>query len=135
MAVLVETTILVLFAIVVVALALVVARQRYMLKSQGGIPVAARRGNRWLYGVARYEGDELRWYRAFGIGTRPTRVLRRDDLQVLGRREPTRIEMSWLPASAVIVECRDGTGDIVIALADGAFEGFISWLEASSPHM
>jgi hypothetical protein len=103
MAVLVETTILVLFAIVVVALALVVARQRYMLKSQGGIPVAARRGNRWLYGVARYEGDELRWYRAFGIGTKPTRVLRRDDLQVLGRREPTRLEMSWLPASAVIV--------------------------------
>ena len=44
MAVLVETTILVLFAIVVVALALVVARQRYMLKSQGGIPVAARGG-------------------------------------------------------------------------------------------
>jgi hypothetical protein len=43
--------------------------------------------------------------------------------------------MSWLPASAVIVECRDGTGDIVIALADGAFEGFISWLEASSPRM
>jgi hypothetical protein len=135
MAVLIETTILVVFALIVVALALVVARQRYMLKSQGGIPLAARRGSRWLYGVARYEGDELRWYRAFGIGTRPTRVLHRDDLQVLGRREPTRIEMSWLPASAVIVDCRDVQGDIAIALADGAFEGFISWLEASSPRL
>jgi Protein of unknown function (DUF2550) len=135
MAVLIETTVLMLFVFVVVVLALVIARQRYMLKSQGGIPLAARRGNRWLYGVARYEGDELRWYRAFGFGTRPTRVLRRDDLQVQGRREPTRTEMSWLPASAVIADCRDGTGDITIALADGAFEGFISWLEASSPHL
>lgn len=135
MAVLVETTVLVLFALVVVVLALVVARQRYMLKSQGGIPLAARRGSRWLYGVARYEGDELRWYRAIGLGTRPTRILRRDELQVSGRREPTRTEMSQLPASAVIVDCRDGTGEITIALADGAFEGFISWLEASSPHL
>ena len=52
-----------------------------------------------------------------------------------GAAEPTRIEMSWLPASAVIVDCRDGQGDIAIALADGAFEGFISWLEASSPRL
>src|SRR6478735_10301054 len=115
MAVLVETTILVLFAIVVVALALVVARQRYMLKSQGCIPVAARRGNRWLYGVARYEGDELRWYRAFGIGTKPTRVLRRDDLQVLGRREPTRLEMSWLPASGLMVDSGTAPGTTATA--------------------
>jgi Protein of unknown function (DUF2550) len=135
MAVWIETIILVLFVFVVVVLGLIIARQRYMLKSQGGIPLAARRGSRWLYGVARYEGEELRWYRAFGFGTRPTRVLRRGDLQVLGRRAPTRTETSWLPATAVVVECRDTNGDVAIALADGAFEGFISWLEASSPRM
>lgn len=119
--------------VIIVALALIVARQRHMLRSAGGIPLAVRRGTRWLYGVGRYEGEEFRWYRAIGIGSRPTRVLRRSELQVLSRRAPTSQELRSLPASAVIVECRDGLGDITLALADGAVMGFVSWLESSAP--
>jgi hypothetical protein len=119
--------------VAIVALALIVARQRHMLKSAGAIPLAVRRGNRWLYGVARYEGEEFRWYRAIGLGPRPTKVLYRGELKVLSRREPTESELRSLPASAVIVECRDRSGDITLALADGAINGFVSWLESSAP--
>lgn len=118
---------------VVVLLASIVARQRQMLHSAGSIPLAVRRGHRWLYGVGRYNGDELRWYRAIGIGTRPSRILRRGQLTVLGQRPPAPNEQSSLPANAVIVECRDAVGDVSIALADGAYTGFTSWLEASAP--
>jgi Protein of unknown function (DUF2550) len=122
----------VLVVLVLIALALIIARQRHMLHSAGGIPLATRRGNRWLYGVGRYDGDELQWYRAIGIGTRPTRVLRRTDLHVVSRRAPAPQELGSLPPSAVIVELRDPAGEISIALADGAFTGFVSWLEASA---
>jgi hypothetical protein len=118
---------------VIVVLALIIARQRHMLNSAGAIPLAVRRGNRWLYGVARYNGEEFRWYRAIDLGPRPTRVLRRGELEVLSRREPTEAELRSLPPTAVIVECRDRRGDITLALADGAFTGFVSWLESSAP--
>jgi len=119
---------------VIVVLALIIARQRQMLRSVGSIPLATRRGNRWLYGVGRYAGDELRFYRALGIGTRPSRVIHRSGLAVLAQRGPTAPESSSLPSSAVIVECRDSGGEVSLALADGAYEGFVSWLEAGAPH-
>jgi hypothetical protein len=60
-------------------------------------------------------------------------VLRRGELGVISRREPTSAELRSLPATAIIVECRDPHGDITLALADGAFTGFVSWLESSAP--
>ena len=114
--------------------AAVLARQRYMLRVHGGIPLAVRlRGNRWVYGVARYAGGELRWYRSFGLGTRPSRVLRRSELQILGHRPPNSEELRFLPATIVVVECRVGTGADLIGIGESAFTGFISWLEASAP--
>jgi hypothetical protein len=121
-------------ALILVACIAILARQRYMLHTAGAIPLAIRlRGNRWLYGIARYVGGELRWYRALGIGTRPSRVLRRADLQVVGRRAPEASELGSLPASAVIVECTDGATITILALGESAFTGFVSWLEASAP--
>ena len=77
-------------AIVLVLLsAAVLARQRYMLRLSGAVPFAVQRGNRWLYGIGRYQGGELRWYRALGIGTSPSRVLRRGEVEVLGHRKRT----------------------------------------------
>lgn len=112
----------------------VLARQRYMLRVSGAIPLAVHgRGARWQYGIGRYDGSELRWYRALGLGTRPTRVLRRADLVVESRREPQPAELSSLPPSAVIIECRDHHGPITLALGEGAFTGFLSWLESSRP--
>lgn len=118
----------------VVLTAAVLARQRYMLRVVGAIPLAvSSEGDRWLYGIARYAGGELRWYRSLGLGTRPSRVYRRSELVVQRHRAPTPDEQRYLPATAVIVECRVSGTNVVLALGENAFTGFVSWIEASSP--
>jgi len=116
------------------ACAAVLARQRYMLRAAGAIPVALRgHGSGWQYGIGRYSGSELRWYRSLGLGTRPSRVFRRGQLAVLSSRQPDGAELSALPASAIVVTCRVGPEETVLALGNSAYTGFVSWLEASAP--
>jgi hypothetical protein len=120
--------------LVFVMFAAVLARQRHMLRLGGAVPLAVQRGNRWMYGIGRYYGSELRWYRALGIGTRPSRVLRRGEVQVLRRRPRMESERNVLPENVVVVTCRVGDDMIDLALGEGAFTGFVSWLESSAPH-
>jgi hypothetical protein len=117
-----------------VAMITILARQRYMLRATAAMPLAVQRGHRWLYGIARYVGGELQWYRALGIGTRPTRVLRRGEVEVVARRSPSAAEGGSLPATAVVMECRMDGEVLVIAIGESAYTGFISWLESSAPH-
>jgi hypothetical protein len=121
--------------VILLMCAVILARQRFMLRAAGTIPVALRpsSGARWQYGVGRYAGGELRWYRSLGFGTRPNRVLERGQVEVLGRRSPEQSELQALPSSAVIVECRDGEADLLLALGESAYTGFVSWLESSAP--
>ena len=123
----------VLVAVVFIA---ILARQRYMLRMSGSLPLAVQRGNRWLYGIARYQGGELRGYRAIGIGTRPSRVIRRGEVEVVARRGRLDSERASLPVASVIVECRSVDGEsFALALGDSAFTGFVSWLESSAPRV
>lgn len=120
--------------LVVLALITVLARQRYMLRASGALPLAVQvRGGRWVYGIARYAGGELRFYRAIGLGTRPTRTLLRSQLRVVSHRRPYESELASLPSTAVIVECSVGASGATFALGEDAYTGFISWLEASAP--
>jgi hypothetical protein len=119
--------------VVVILFGAILARQRYMLRTTGAVPLAMQRGNRWLYGIGRYQGGELRFYRALGVGTRPTRVLRRGHVQVLGRRAPFDRERGSIPATAVVVECRADGDTVAFAIGESAFTGFVSWLESSAP--
>ena len=119
--------------VLVVLFAAILARQRHMLRATGAMPLAMQRGNRWLYGVARYQDTELRFYRALGWGTRPSRVLRRGQVEVLGRRPPAESERNSLPSTAVVVECRADGETFAFAIGDSAFTGLISWLESSAP--
>jgi hypothetical protein len=117
---------------VIVVFAGVLARQRYMLRVTGGVPVAIQvRGTRWTYGIARFVGGELRWYRAIGLGIRPTKVLSRAHLIISARRSPEPAELPALPVTAVIVQCLDGERAWVLAFSESAFTGFVSWLEAT----
>lgn len=120
--------------VAVVLCALVLARQRYMLHVVGAIPLAISTGrDRWVYGIARYAGGQLRWYRSLGLGTRPSRQFDRADLRIVGHRVPRPDEMGSLRTGAVIVECRTGGSSVLLAIGENAFTGFISWIEASSP--
>ncbi len=111
----------------------IVARQRYMLRATGALPMAVQRGHRWLYGIGRFIDGELRWYRALGIGTRPSRVLRRGQIEVLDRRSPTESERGSLPSTAVIIACRTEGQPLTLAFSESAYTGFVSWLESSAP--
>ena len=117
----------------VLVFAAILARQRYMLRLPGAVPFAVQRGQRWLYGIGRYQGGELRWYRATGIGTKPSRVLRRGEVEVLSHRERLPEEKASLPARSVIVFCRSGGESFAMAFGESAFTGFVSWLESSAP--
>ena len=123
-------------SIAVVAVVLsagILARQRYMLRATGTVPLAMQRGSRWVYGVGRYDGDQLRLFRALGWGTRPTRVLRQGHVEVLGRRGPSAAERKTLPPMAVVVECRVDDETFAFAIGESAYTGFVSWLESSAP--
>jgi len=120
--------------LVIIATGGVLARQRHMLRATGAVPLAMRRGSRWVYGIGRYVGDDLRVYRVLGIGTRPSRVLRRGVVEVLTRRGPLESERRTLPATAVIVECRIDGDTFTFAVGESAFTGFVSWLESGAPH-
>jgi hypothetical protein len=95
--------------------------------------MALQRGTRWLYGVGRYIGGELRFYRALGVGTRPSRVLRRGQVEVLGKRAPLDSERGSLPPTVVVVECRAEGETLAFAIGESALTGFVSWLESSAP--
>jgi hypothetical protein len=128
-----DVVLLILAVVVVVAMIGILARQRQMLRTTGAVPMALQRGQRWLYGIGRYDGEELRFYRAIGVGTKPTRILRRGGVEVTGRRAPTEAERGLLPDTAVILLCRTDDQDFALAIGDTAFTGFVSWLESSAP--
>jgi hypothetical protein len=129
----VDISVVCIAVVAVVLSAGILARQRYMLRATGTVPLAMQRGHRWLYGVGRYDGGELRLYRALGWGTRPTRVLRQGHVEVLGRRGPRSTERKTLPPSAVVVECRVDGETFAFAIGESAYTGFVSWLESSAP--
>jgi hypothetical protein len=129
----VDIVVLCIAAVVLLACAIILARQRFMLRAPGSLPVALRPAPtaRWQYGVARYTGGELRWYRSLGVGTRPNRILNRRDVSVVGHRSPDPQETGSLPATAIVVELRDRGAELALALSDGAYPGFVSWLESA----
>jgi hypothetical protein len=100
-------------------------------------------GRGWAHGLARFAGDELRWYRVFSLWPRPRRVFRRHTVSVQGRRRPDGTERFSLPGDWVIVRCTSehgsggsSTGErstVELAMAEATLTGFLSWLEAAPP--
>lgn len=132
------------------AVAVLIARRNYLLRGSGGISLATRtavggrsaagggwttRGSRggWSLGVGRFIGDELRWYRLFGLGIRPRFVLHRSEIELTSRRPPHGTEVYSLPAGAVILECRHGAQRLELAVVGAAATGLSSWLESAAP--
>ena len=125
-------------AIFLLGLVLLAVRRRVLLRPAGAIDMSLRTrfgriGGGWALGVGRYAGDDLVWYRLFSLTLKPSRSLSRAGLEVLGRRLPTGAESWAVQAGAVIVECRDESGPVQLAMSAGAVTGFLSWLESAPP--
>jgi Protein of unknown function (DUF2550) len=107
------------------------------LEAGGAEPVATTGGSAggkgWVYGVARYSGDRVEWFRVFSYAFRPRRVLQRPAIEVLGRREPQGSEELALLSDAVVLACSHRGTNFELAMSDDALTGFLAWLEAAPP--
>jgi hypothetical protein len=90
-------------------------------------------GRGWAHGLARFAGDDLRWYRVFSLWPRPRRILSRRVLAIQGRRRPDGPERLTLPADWIVVRCVDDRSTVEIAMAETTLTGFLSWIEAAPP--
>lgn len=90
-------------------------------------------GKGWVYGVARYSGDRVEWFRVFSYAFRPRRILERPAIEVLGRRHPQGSEELALLSDAVVLCCAHRGDRLELAMSDDALTGFLAWLEAAPP--
>ncbi|MGH4021892.1 MAG: DUF2550 domain-containing protein [Pseudonocardiaceae bacterium] len=120
------------------------AWRRVRLVRAGGIDVAIRTrpdagGRGWHLGVARYRGGEFAWYRVSSLRSGPDRVLDRERLRIIERREPTVAETYAVPVGSVVLRCRIASGERVaggeleLAMTRQTVTGFLSWLESAPP--
>ena len=135
--------VLVLVVAVLLLLVLQVLRRLQQLR-RGGVDVAlrpttasaepgpARPGETvWHSGIARYRGDQFRWFRVTGLSTAPNVVLDRTDVQIVDRRPALDGELHR--PSATVLRCRTPVGTWDLAMTPDVLTGFSSWLESTPP--
>ncbi len=124
-----------LLALVVVGLALVYLRRRYIAR---GLPLtlcglrdAGR--DRWRLGLIRFGDNTLEWYSLGGVSVRPGRTWQRQGLLL---DAPDRLEGSQgitvLP-DAFRVPCTEGGDHFELALQGPDYTALRSWQEAAPP--
>ncbi|GIH13472.1 DUF2550 domain-containing protein [Rugosimonospora africana] len=124
--------------ILLCALGVLFVRREIIARGRGTIELSFRlstliAGRGWSPGIARFVGDELRWYRVFSFALRPRRILSRRHLAVESRRVPDSPELLVLPDDWVIVRCTSNHAPVEIAMAEATLTGFLSWIEAAPP--
>jgi Protein of unknown function (DUF2550) len=128
--------------ILILLAAVGIAVRRLALERGGGtVECALRRASAeetwlpWHLGVARYQRDELRWHRVFGVLLRPDEALARSGLVVVSRRLPDAAETVRLGAETRIVCCHESppAAPVELAMSEAALTGFLAWLEAAPP--
>lgn len=124
--------------IVLCALGVLFLRRELIARGRGTIELSYRLstlmpGRGWSPGVARFAGEELRWYRVFSLSLWPRHTLVRGRLSVEGRRPPSAAERLVLPSDWIILRCTSNGASIEIAMANKTLAGFLSWIEAAPP--
>lgn len=131
-----------LLALVLLGLLTLGLRRRLIQRPGGTFDCSARwrppadgksPGKGWVYGVGRYNGDHVEWFRVFSYAPRPRMTLERDRIQVRARRKPEGEEELALLSGAVVLVCRHDTRDLELAMSEDALTGFLAWLEAAPP--
>lgn len=119
------------FALLVFALCLSGVRRFNLRRALGTVDASiCIAGNGWQMGVCRYQDNDLEWFRLASLSVRPKHTFRRSSLELLGRREPTEVELVKVQPETVIVELRYEGRDVLLAMRFDAYTGLSSWLEA-----
>jgi len=106
---------------------------RHRPPSSSGRVVGKDAAAGWHFGVGRYQGNELAWYRLTSLRLGPSTVLDRMTLEILDRRALSEAEAEAIPQADSVLQCRSGGADLEIAMAPGVRTGFLSWLESAPP--
>ena len=122
------------------------AFRRVRLMRGGGVDVCLRRRPAgvsrfrsqdgtagWHFGVGRYRGNELAWFRLTSLLPGPTVVVDRTELEIIDRRTPGDPEAYVIPQGASVLLCRIRGVELELAMAPGVLTGFLSWVEATPP--
>lgn len=117
--------------------------RRRWLSTRGGVFDCALRlrtdgsGTGWATGLARYEAEQLQWFRTFSLSLRPKLVLWRDDTTSAGTRAPAAAEAVVLFSDDQILRLRSRQPGhprvIEMAMSSSSVTGLMSWLEAAPP--
>lgn len=93
-----------------------------------------RRAVGWMLGVARYQDDRLEWFRIFTFDPRPWKVLQRNRIDLLERRDPDGGEVDSIMPGSVVVRCSYGPDEVLeMAMTQSDYTGFSTWLESAPP--
>ncbi|MFI2610582.1 DUF2550 domain-containing protein [Kitasatospora sp. NPDC018619] len=96
-------------------------------------PVPPTDGKGWVFGIGRYSGDSIEWFRVFSYAPRPRKLLPRREIEVLGRRYPEGQEELALLSGSVVLRCLHNGAPLELAMSEDALTGFLAWLEAAPP--
>lgn len=138
---LVSWTLLVLVALALAAVLVLIALyvRRGFLQRDGGFDMCVRGGSHdgwaggWAFGIGRYRGEHLEWFRTFSFTTWPKRSFQRVGLVVESRREPDAEEGYELPAGHVVLVCSVDAATVEVSMTEAAATAFLAWLEAAPP--
>ena len=113
-------------------------RRRWVAREGGTFECSLRlrasaHGAGWALGVARYNEENLEWFRFFSYSLRPRKSFVRSDLTVLDNREPDAVEAVALYAGQRIVRLETRTETCDLAMSAESLTGLLSWLEAAPP--
>jgi hypothetical protein len=123
-------------------LALLAGRRRWLAREGGTFECSVRLrtttpGAGWVLGVARYNAEQLEWFRFFSYSTRPRRRFRRGNVRVVNSREPDPVEAVALYAGQRIVTLEQPAQGqhrySELAMDPESLTGLMSWLEAAPP--
>src|SRR3954454_8976394 len=116
-----------------------VLRRRLLDRRGGTVDLSWRRSSGrwargsvgWSFGVGRYDGDRLLWFKTFSLSPRPRHVLRRSALVLGQRRRPHGTEVIAVIADATVVECTHNGESFELAVPSAALPGLLAWVEAA----
>jgi hypothetical protein len=113
--------------------------RRGFLQRDGGFDMCVRGNSHegwaggWAFGIGRYRGESVEWFRTFSFAVWPKRSFRRIDLSVERRRVPDIEESYELPADHVILVCVVADAAVEVSMTEAAATAFLAWLEAAPP--
>jgi hypothetical protein len=134
--------IVLLVALLLILPLVVLALRRRWLARQGGtfecsLRLSRPSGSGWALGVARYNAENLEWFRFFSYSVRPRKTFVRHEVNVLESREPDPVEAVSLYAGQQIVRIETRTDERAetcdLAMSGESLTGLLSWLEAAPP--